>query len=127
MHVMAAAFKGVGVLPGDVICQFADNSSRWLLADQGIMLNGAMNAVRGADAPLEELIHIMETTRPKGLIVQDNRVLERIAPKLHVQAHKVAFVVLLWGEAPVAGFPMDTPIFSFEEVRISEVERGFAR
>jgi long-chain acyl-CoA synthetase len=116
MQILAAAFKGVDLQPGDVVCQFADNSSRWLLADQGIMLNGAMNAVRGANAPAEELAQIMEVTRPKGLVVQDKRMLERISPKLRVQAHKAAFVVLLWGEKPGTGDFEDMPVFSFEEV-----------
>jgi long-chain acyl-CoA synthetase len=119
MQILAAAFNGVGVQSGDVVCQFADNSSRWLLADQGIMLNGAINAVRSAKASAEELAQIMEVTRPKGLVVQDKGVLQRIAPKLRAQAHKPAFVVLLWGGEPGTGDLVDMPIFSFEEVCVA--------
>jgi long-subunit acyl-CoA synthetase (AMP-forming) len=34
MQQLAAAFGAVGIREGDVVAQFADNSSRWLLADQ---------------------------------------------------------------------------------------------
>lgn len=34
MQQAAAGFAALGVGHGDVIAQFADNSSRWLLADQ---------------------------------------------------------------------------------------------
>ena len=40
------------------VALFADNSPRWLIADQGIMMAGAANAVRGATADPEELLYI---------------------------------------------------------------------
>jgi long-subunit acyl-CoA synthetase (AMP-forming) len=37
MQQLAAAFSHAGVREGDVVAQFADNSSRWLLADQVLL------------------------------------------------------------------------------------------
>ena len=53
MLAFAAGLRSLGVQAGDRVSLFAENSSRWLVADQGIMFNGAADAVRfSAAAPL---------------------------------------------------------------------------
>ncbi len=47
----ADAFSQIGVKADDVVALFAENSPRWLIADQGLMRLGASNSVRGATAP----------------------------------------------------------------------------
>ena len=59
----AAAFHRYGVQAGDLVALFAENSPRWLIADQGLMRAGAADAVRGASAPVEELLYILEDCR----------------------------------------------------------------
>lgn len=46
MLAFAAGLRSLGVQAGDRVSLFAENSSRWLVADQGIMFNGAADAVR---------------------------------------------------------------------------------
>ena len=41
----AAGLAALGVQKGDKVALFSENSARWLVADQGIMLNGAVDAV----------------------------------------------------------------------------------
>ena len=61
-HIAAAAvgFRQHGVAPGDVVALFAENSPRWLVADQGSC--GLVPRMRfaGASAPVEELRYILE-------------------------------------------------------------------
>lgn len=45
---------------------FSENSSRWLVADQAIMLCGAADAVRGASSPPDELAYIMRQSDSSG-------------------------------------------------------------
>lgn len=45
---------------------FSENSSRWLVADQAIMLCGAADAVRGASSPPNELAYIMRQSDSSG-------------------------------------------------------------
>ena len=56
------SFKNYGLLKGDVVTVISENSPRWLIADQGLMRLGAINAVRGINSPSVELdlslIHI---------------------------------------------------------------------
>lgn len=117
MQDMAAAFWHCGVREGDVVAQFADNSSRWILADQGIMLNAGINAVRSGSASEDELLGIARESGASGLVVQDNAVLARLAPRLYELEGKIKFVLVLWGEgSPEMRTLVQTPLYTFAEV-----------
>lgn len=47
-----------GIVPDEKLALFADNSCRWLIADQGSMAMGAVNVVRGSRSSPEELLQI---------------------------------------------------------------------
>ena len=66
----ATAFRQLGLKSGDVVGLFAENSPRWLVADQGLMRAGGVDAVRGATAPVEELRYILEDSTAVALVVQ---------------------------------------------------------
>ena len=75
----AAAFSHLGIGAGDVVAFFAENSPRWLIADQGLMRTGAANAVRGATAPLEELRYILADSSAVALVVQNAELWHKLA------------------------------------------------
>ncbi|KAJ4730601.1 Long-chain-fatty-acid--CoA ligase [Rhynchospora pubera] len=54
----AEGLRQIGLVPEEKVALFADNSCRWLIADQGIMATGAINAVRGTRSSDEELFKI---------------------------------------------------------------------
>ncbi|MEM9505256.1 MAG: AMP-binding protein, partial [Cyanobacteria bacterium P01_E01_bin.43] len=54
-----------------IVALFADNSWQWLVADQGIMLAGAADAVRSATADQDELLYILEHSQSSGLVVEN--------------------------------------------------------
>jgi acyl-CoA synthetase (AMP-forming)/AMP-acid ligase II len=118
MQDMAAAFWHCGVQSGDVVALFAENSSRWILADQGIMLNAGINAVRSGSASADELLDIARVSGASGLVVQDNDVLTRLAPRLYELEGKIKFVLVLWGDdSPAMRTVVRAPIYTFTEVR----------
>lgn len=45
MQAFAAGLQSLGLHAGDRVSLFSDNSSRWLVADQGVMMLGAADAV----------------------------------------------------------------------------------
>lgn len=65
------------------VALFADNSSRWLIADQGIMLAGAANAVRSAAADREELLYILKHSGSLGLVVENLKTYDKLCPELY--------------------------------------------
>ncbi|WP_009633648.1 AMP-binding protein [Synechocystis sp. PCC 7509] len=74
----AAGLQALGIKHGDRISLFAENQPRWLVADQGIMTAGAINAVRGAQADREELLYILSHSDSMALVVQDNATLQKL-------------------------------------------------
>jgi long-chain acyl-CoA synthetase len=51
MLAFAAGLRSLGLRAGERVSLFSENSSRWLIADQGIMFNGASDAVRFSADP----------------------------------------------------------------------------
>jgi long-chain acyl-CoA synthetase len=80
------------------VALFADNSPRWMIADQGIMLAGAANAVRSSAAEREELLYILEHSGSTGLVVENRKTFNRLTPELFDLP--IQWVVLLSDETP---------------------------
>ena len=76
----AAAFQSLGVNKGVNVAVLGENSAMWLIADHGIQLAGGASAVRGADAPSEELRYIYEHSDSASIaVLQDTKLLQRLA------------------------------------------------
>ncbi|APB34051.1 AMP-binding enzyme, putative [Gloeomargarita lithophora Alchichica-D10] len=92
----AQGLQALGLQPGERVALFADNSSRWLIADQGIMQSGGVDVVRGAQAPPEELDFIYRHSESSFLVVDTPDLLKRLAPYLETWQPRT--VIVLWGE-----------------------------
>ncbi|MEG4579220.1 long-chain fatty acid--CoA ligase [Microcoleus sp. MON1_C5] len=112
----AAGLQALGIEPnpGEPIpprvALFADNSPRWLIADQGIMMAGAANAVRGATADPEELLYIIQDSGSIALVVENRALLKKLQhrlPDLPIQ-----LIVLLSDEEPETSQTLSTVKFS---------------
>jgi len=101
IDLAAAAFAHLGVTAGDVVALFAENGPRWLQADQGLMRAGAADAVRGGNAPLEELRYILQDSGAIGLVLESAALLERLA-LTEAQRQPLRFIVLLEDTAPAS-------------------------
>ncbi|KAJ8449679.1 hypothetical protein Cgig2_001335 [Carnegiea gigantea] len=95
-----------GVNPDEKLAIFAENSCRWLIADQGVwklnnwigsMAMGAINVVRGSRSSTEELFQIYTHSDSVALIVDSPQLFDRIA-EVFVTQGAMKFVILLWGE-----------------------------
>ncbi|MDX2240234.1 MAG: long-chain fatty acid--CoA ligase [Leptolyngbyaceae cyanobacterium bins.302] len=94
----ASGLQALGVQPGDRICLFADNSPRWLVADQGMMMAGAVNAVRSSQADKDELHFLLVDSGSIALFVEDLVTFHKLQhsyPQLPLK-----FIVLLSDETP---------------------------
>ncbi|MEA5597046.1 long-chain fatty acid--CoA ligase [Rivularia sp. UHCC 0363] len=78
----AAGLQALGVKPQTRISLIADNSPRWLIADQGMMTAGAVNAVRSSQADVEELAFILENSDSTVLVAQDLQTFEKLRSRL---------------------------------------------
>eukprot|EP00980_Cylindrotheca_fusiformis_P013862 scaffold3596_cov126-Cylindrotheca_fusiformis.AAC.20 len=79
VRTSAAVFKRMGVKKGLNVAILGENSAKWLLADHGIQLAGGASAVRGADAPLEELRYIYEHSESAAIaVIQGPKLLNKL-------------------------------------------------
>jgi long-chain acyl-CoA synthetase len=81
------------------IALFADNSPRWLIADQGILTAGAANVVRSSQAEREELLYILADSGSIGLVVEDLKTLKKLGGD-RLNSLPIQLVILLSDETP---------------------------
>lgn len=76
----AAVFANLGIQKGNNVAVLGENSARWLMIDHGIQLAGGATAVRGADAPIDELLYIYEHSDSAGVaVIQGPKLLQKLA------------------------------------------------
>lgn len=115
MRQFAAALQALGIQADSEpprVALIADNSPRWLIADQGILLAGAADAVRSPQADRGELLYILEHSDSIALVAQDWATVQKLQPDL--AQLPLQFIVLLSQETPAPDFPVK--VLNFEQV-----------
>lgn len=102
----------LGVKPQDKIALFADNSPRWFIADQGIMITGGVDVVRSSTAEKQELLYIYEDSDSNALVVADSKTLEKLRPEIDNLPLK--FIILLSDETMESND--QTKIYNFTQL-----------
>jgi len=132
---MAYALQSLGLKSGQCVALFAESSSRWIIADQAIMMNAAIDAVRGASAPLIELQQIVLNSGSVGLVLQDENALEALTRERvaslpgsedgikeqqeqfrKVIESKIQFAVLLWDDLTMDTTELNFPVYTYSQL-----------
>jgi long-chain acyl-CoA synthetase len=117
----ATGLQTLGVKAGDRLSLIADNSPRWLIADQGIITAGAVDAVRSCQAEREELLFILENSGSTGLVVEDIKTFNKLRDGLNNLPIKL--VILLSNETPAAEESL--LVFNFQQLMESSANHTF--
>jgi long-chain acyl-CoA synthetase len=104
IQLFATGLQSLGIQPHTGVALFADNSPRWLIADQGIMLSGAFNAVRSSQADSQELLSILDNSQAQTLVVEDLKTLKKLSSKL--ADLPISLIILLSDETPDLDLPI---------------------
>ncbi|CAL4920093.1 unnamed protein product [Urochloa decumbens] len=109
--------RAIGVAPDEKLALFADNSCRWLAADQGIMATGAINVVRGTRSSDEELFQIYTHSESIALVVDGPQFFNRLAESFLSRINP-RFIVLLWGDKSCINSQAmkDIPLYGYKDV-----------
>ncbi len=125
----AAGLQAVGITPQidsegipTRVALFADNSPRWMIADQGIMTAGAANVVRSAQAEREELLFILADSGSTALVVENLALLKRLRGSL--DSLPIQLVVLLSEEKPTEDETLK--VFNYSELMAAGVSQQLA-
>ena len=112
---VAAGFASLGLAAGEVVALLADNSPRWLLADQGLMRLGAADAVRGSTAPVAECRYILEDCGAVGLVLENAAQLRSLEAAGPLPA-RLRWIVLLQGDPDPAAGASPCPCLGWDTV-----------
>jgi long-chain acyl-CoA synthetase len=104
IQLFATGLQTLGVQPHTGVALFADNSPRWLIADQGIMLSGAFNAVRSSQADPQELLSILGNSQAQTLVIEDLKTLNKLTSRL--VDLPIDLIILLSDEQPDLEIPI---------------------
>ncbi|KAG2544547.1 hypothetical protein PVAP13_9KG010200 [Panicum virgatum] len=109
--------RAIGVAPDEKLALFADNSCRWLVADQGIMATGAINVVRGTRSSNEELFQIYTHSESIALVVDSPQFFNRLAESF-ISRINARFIVLLWGDKSCIDSKVvkDIPLYDYKDM-----------
>lgn len=110
----ASGLQSLGVAKGNHIAQFSENCIKWMIADQAIFKIGAVNAVRGSQAPVDELAYILEHSDSEVLIADNINLLSNL--KESIKNNGIKFVIFFVGDEKFKKEDFDIPVYSFEEV-----------
>ncbi|PPT06403.1 O-succinylbenzoic acid--CoA ligase [Geitlerinema sp. FC II] len=107
----ATGLQSLGIQLADEpprVALFAENSPRWLVADQGIIAAGAANVVRSSQADRDELLYIFQHSQSSGLVVEDLATLDKLRSATDDSLKlndTLTWVVLLSDETPPEEMP----------------------
>lgn len=109
IQLFATGLQSLGIGGGSKVSLFADNSPRWLMADQGIIMAGGVDAVRSSGAEKNELLYILDDSDSVALVVQDLDCLQKLRPE--VDSYALKAVILLSDQEFEGDLPF--PVYSF--------------
>lgn len=110
----ASGLQSLGVKKGDFVGLFSENNGRWAPVDQGIILAGGIDTLRGANAPVEELDFIINHAEPVGLVLSEGKFFNKIKDIL--PKYNLNFVVIMFNKDKAETEGFNTPVFSYDEV-----------
>ncbi|NEQ37058.1 MAG: long-chain fatty acid--CoA ligase [Okeania sp. SIO3I5] len=94
------------------VALFADNSPRWMIADQGIIMAGGADVVRSGTADIQELVYILQDSGSISLVVENLALLEKLSDRL--QDLPIHLIILLSDEDPDSNETL--PVVKFSQV-----------
>ncbi len=113
IHQFAGGLQNIGVKKGDFIGLFTENNGLFMATSQAIVKTGAIEVLRGSNAPIEELDYILGHSETKCVIVRDEKLLERMKDSLI--AHNVQTVIIMFPKDLIKDC-LDMQIYTYEEI-----------
>jgi len=114
IYFFASGLQALGLNKGDHISLFSENSSKWLISDQAILMTGGVCVVRGSQTPAEELFYILEHSDSKGLIAENIETINKLLDKL--KNYPLDFIICLSDEEIPGEIRENHNIYSFKQV-----------
>lgn len=114
MNNFASGLQALGVKKGDKVGLFAESNGLWMASALGIQKCGAIDVVRGSNAPIEELEYITAHADCKGLILRDNKLYNSMKPFL--EKYKLDFIIITYANGEFDTTGIKTKIYTHKDI-----------
>ena len=114
MTLFATGLQALGVKKGDKIGLFAESNGMWMATSMGILKCGAVDVVRGSNAPIEELHFISKHADCKALILRDEKLYKALKPFL--EENSFDFVVITYSDGNVDTTNVKAKVYTHKDI-----------
>lgn len=113
ISLFASGLQFLGLKKNDFVGLFTENNGRFIVCDQGILRCGAIDVLRGSNAPIEELNYILGHSEACALVLKDKKIFNAL--KGYLNELNLKFVVLMFGE-DIDKEGLNFQVYTFNEV-----------
>ncbi len=114
MNLFATGLQSLGVKKGDKVGLFAESNGLWMATSLAIQKCGAVDVIRGSNAPIEELHYITAHADCKGLILRDDKLYNLMKPFL--EKYRLDFVIITYLNGDVDTANIKTKIYTHQDI-----------
>lgn len=114
VNLFASGLQSLGVNKGSFVALYSENNGRWCVMDLAIMKCGAIDVLRGSNAPTEELDYILNHSEAMGAIIQNEKCFNSM--KEILKKYNLKFVILMFNKDRADLSDFNAPVYSYEEV-----------
>ncbi len=104
----------LGLQKGEFVAIFSENNGRWPVIDMAVNRCGAIDVLRGSNAPVEELDYILNHSDSVGLVVKDNVIFNKLKPCF--LKYNFKFIILMFKKELADLSDLSVQVYSYEEV-----------
>lgn len=122
---LSCKLQSLGIKKEDFICIFTENNGYWAMCEQAVMSCGAIPTLRGSKAPTEELNFIINHCEAKGLILENEKLFEKIKP--FIKDKQLNFIFIMFKKEPIDFSDINCPVYYIEEIIYSKIDYKFVK
>ncbi len=114
MTNFATGLQKLGVKKGDKVGLFAESNGLWMATSMAIQKCGAVDVVRGSNAPIEELEYITAHADCKGLILRDEKLYKSMKPFL--EKYRLDFVIITYSKGDIDTSNVKSTVYTHKDI-----------
>ena len=114
MNLFATGLQALGIKKGDKVGLFAESNGMWMATSMAILKCGAVDVLRGSNAPIEELEYITAHADCKGLVLRDEKLYNAMKPFL--EKFKLDFVIVTYVKNTLDTKNVKAKVYSYGDV-----------
>ena len=114
MNLFATGLQALGVEKGDKVGIFAESNGMWMATSMAILKCGAVDVIRGSNAPIKELEYITMHSDCKGLILRDKKLFNSMKPFL--EKYRLDFIIITYLDGEVEADNVRAKVYSHQDI-----------